>query len=173
MKYDYIIAIDPDTDKSGVAFLETATRKIEVSSLTFPLLMDYLQFAKSEEEKVKFLEGFTHKGNKKVVVVVEAGWLNSISNYHTSADRRGQRIAKNVGSNHETGRKIVEMAKHYGFEVIEQAPFKKCWKGKNGKITSGEIRQITGLIESTNQDMRDAVLLAWLFADFPIRLKVC
>ena len=35
-RYDNIIAIDPDKDKSGVAFLKPTTRQLEVSNLTFP-----------------------------------------------------------------------------------------------------------------------------------------
>lgn len=46
MKYDNIIAIDPDKEKSGVAFLKPKTRQLEVSNLTFPMLLDYLQHAK-------------------------------------------------------------------------------------------------------------------------------
>ena len=105
------------------------------------------------------------------MVVVEAGWLNKVSNYHTAAGRRGQRIAKNVGANHQVGKMIVEMAKHYGIEVVEQAPLRKCWKGKNGKITHEELASFTGLMGKTNQDARDAALLAWIYANLPIRLN--
>lgn len=162
-KYDIIIAIDPDVEKSGVAFLEPATRKLEVSSLTFPQLMDYLQ---CEKEKSVRLE-------KSVMVVVEAGWLNR-SNWHLkSSDTKRIASAKgnSTGRNHETGRKIVEMAKHYGFEVHEQAPLRKRWKGKDGKITHEELAFFTGLTGKTNQDARDAALLAWVFANLPICLK--
>lgn len=38
-----IIAIDGDVSKSGVAFLERQTRRLEVANLTFPCLIDYLQ----------------------------------------------------------------------------------------------------------------------------------
>ena len=163
MKYDTIIAIDPDVHKSGVSYLEVSTRKLEVSNMTFPQLLDYLQFFRRECQIVK---------QQKVVVVVEAGWLNKVSNYHTQASKAGQRIAKNVGSNHETGRKIVEMAKHYGLEVVEHAPLCKCWRGKDGKITHDELAQFTGLKGSTNQDSRDSAILAWTFANLPIKLKV-
>lgn len=52
-RYDNIIAIDPDKDKSGVAFLKPTTRQLEVSNLTFPCLMDYLQFCKRQVLKSK------------------------------------------------------------------------------------------------------------------------
>ena len=179
-KYDNIIAIDPDVDKSGVAYLEVATRKLEVSSLTFPQLLDYLQFAKSESENNKvdyFVEGESSPiasiGEKKIVIVVEAGWLNR-SNWHLkNSDNKRIASAKgnSTGRNHETGRKIVEMAKHYGLEVVEHAPLRKCWKGKDGKITHDELASFTGLTGKTNQDARDAALLCWTFAGLPIRFK--
>jgi hypothetical protein len=161
-KYNTIIAIDPDVDKSGVAFLEVATRKLEISSLAFPQLLDYLKFVKMENEKVKLLGGFNPPPENRIIVVVEAGWLNC-SNWHLkSSDTKRIASAKgnSTGRNHETGRKIVEIAKHYGFEVHEQVPLRKSWKGKDGKITHEELASFTGLIGKTNQDARDAALLA-------------
>jgi len=64
------------------------------------------------------------------------------------------------------------MCKHYGIEVIEHFPLRKIWKGKDGKITQEELASFTGLKGRTNQDARDAALLAWSFANLPIRLKL-
>jgi hypothetical protein len=158
-KYDNIIAVDPDTDKSGVAFLEVATRKLEVSSLTFPDLLNYLQFAKKVRDE----------RNQSVIVVVEAGWLNVKSNWHTANDRAGQRIAKNTGANHQVGKLIIEMCRYYGLEVVEQRPLKKCWKGRDGKITHDELAAFTGLMGRTGQEGRDAVLIAWVYAGLPVK----
>jgi hypothetical protein len=158
-----IIAIDPDVEKNGVAYLEPATLKLEVLSLTFPQLLDYLQTVNYENELTD---------NKKILIVVEAGWLNQISNFHTAAGRKGQRIAKNVGANHEVGKKIVEMARHYGFEVVEQKPLKKIWKGKDGKITHEELAAFTSITKKTSQDGRDAALIAWTFAGLPNKKSI-
>ena len=159
--YDVVIAIDPDTVRSGVAVLETETRKMETSSLTFALLLDYLQFVKAKAKE----EG------KTFAVVVEAGWLVHKSNYHGVNGRKGERIAKNVGANHETGRKIIEMCRHWGIHVEEQRPLQKMWRGKGGKITAGELQEITGLASRTSQDARDAALLAWVWAGLPVRIR--
>ncbi|MFJ1431935.1 hypothetical protein ACILD7_02395 [Capnocytophaga canimorsus] len=160
MKHDFIIGIDPDITKSGVSFLEVKTRKLEVSSLTFPQLLDYLKFIKEKHSQTA----------EKLIVVVEAGWLVQKSNYHGYAGARAERIAKNVGANHETGKKIVEMCKHYGLEVQEIRPLKKMWKGKDGKITHEELASFTGITGKTNQDMRDSVLISWCFANLPIKI---
>jgi hypothetical protein len=163
MKYDTIVAIDPDVEKSGVAELSPQRRLLEVTNLTFPQLLDYLQARKKMSDVA----------HTSLIVVVEAGWLNQ-SNWHLrSKDNARVASAKgnSAGRNHEVGRKIVEMCRHYGIEVIEQRPLKKCWKGKDGKITHEELASFTGLTGKTNQDARDAALLAWTFANLPIRLK--
>ena len=157
-KYDNVIGIDGDVDKSGVAFLHVPTRKLEASTLTFPELLDYLQFVKKQSiEK-----------NETVVVVVEAGWLNKKSNFHGGKGGIGQKIANGVGRNAEVGRKIIEMCKHYDLEVIEQRPLRKSWKGRGGKITHEELNKILKsrnmeIIKRSNQDVRDSVLIALLY----------
>ena len=81
---DVVIGIDPDVDKSGVAFLECSTRKLEITSLTFPDLLDYLQWVKQQ----------TENNHQSVRVIIEAGWLNQ-SNWHlTARDTRAAAAAK-------------------------------------------------------------------------------
>jgi hypothetical protein len=159
-KYDTVIAIDPDVEKSGIAELNVKQRMLEATTLPFPLLLDYLQERRDSAEEAGI----------SIIVVVEAGWLNAISNYHTEADRRGQRIAKNVGANHQVGKMIVEMCEHYGIPVDAVKPLRKKWKGKAGKITQEEIASFTGLVGRMNQEARDAALLAWVYAELPIRI---
>lgn len=161
--YDIIIAIDGDVTKSGVAFLERRTRRLEVSNLAFPPLIDYL---KSEARKAK-------DAGLSLIVLVEASWMIK-GNWHLSSWERRQRAAAkgyDVGRNHETGRKIVEVCRHLGIEVVEHYPLRKCWRGRDGKITHEELASFTGLRGRTNQDARDAALLAWTFAGLPIRLS--
>ena len=161
-KADYIIGIDPDTDKSGIAQVRVAWREVELFSASFPELLDYLQRMRQKE----LTEGV------KVVVVVEASWLIS-TNWHTKrADsvRTAARKGKDAGRCHEVGRKIVECARYYGLEVVEQLPLKKIWKGKDGKITDEEIKAFIPIKGRTNQETRDAALLAWNEAGFPIRI---
>lgn len=171
-KYDIVIAIDPDVTKSGVANLEVKSKSLECFALTFPELMDYLLAFKMEEEERKFLSGFSHM-KKRILVVVEAGYLNR-SNWHTKAGFNSATTAKignNTGRNHEVARKIVEVAKHYGFEVKEAKPLKKIWGGHDKKITHKELALFTGISGRTTQDMRDAGLLAWTFAGLPIKIS--
>lgn len=164
-KADYIIGIDPDTDKSGVAQLKVAGREMGIFSSSFPELLDYLQRMRQKE----LMEGV------KVLVVVEDSWRIS----HIWKAQRGVsvreiekmlKIAENVGRCHAVGMNIVECARHYGLEVKEQLPLKKIWKGPDGKITHEEISAFIRMGTRSNQETRDAALLAWNEAGFPIRI---
>lgn len=172
-KYNHIIAIDPDVTKSGVACLDVETKVLECSSLTFPQLLDYFLSTKHKIDTIELLAGFAKPKDENTVIVVEAGWQNK-SNWHVrTSDNMRVAAAKGnaTGRNHEVGRKIVEVAKHWGFDVVEYPPLKKIWKGKDGKITHDELAYITNIIGHTSQDMRDAALIAWTFAGLPLKVK--
>ena len=162
MKCDIVIGIDPDIDKSGVAYLNVNNRTLEVSTLSFAQVVEY--FNHVVEQK---------KAGQSVIVVVEASWMMK-SNWHLKFGSRKEYAAATgykVGQNHQTGKLLCEMARAIGLEVLKHAPLRKCWKGKDGKITADELQQITGLIGRTNQESRDAALLAWCYANLPMRLK--
>ena len=158
MKYDIIIAIDPDVEKSGVAELSTRNKLLDTTNLSFPELLEYLQARKKMSDTA----------HTSLVIVVEAGWLNR-SNWHlknSDTSRIASAKGNSAGRNHETGRKIVEMARHYGLEVVEHVPLRKCWKGKDGKISMEELcnlllnRKMKTLDKRVSQNCRDAILLA-------------
>lgn len=162
----YIIAIDPDCDKSGIAILNTQTKELSLMCMPFVQLMDYF------------------KGVKETLgdppIYVEAGWLIK-SHWHI---RKGDNIrvsaakGNSAGRNHEVGRKIVEIIKHYNLTVFEIPPLPKTyrvgrkripiWKGPDGKITHEEFCKETKYKGKTNQECRDAGLIAWRIADAKI-----
>lgn len=158
MSNNTIIAVDPDTEKSGIAELNTGTREMKLFNMTFPEVIRYL--TKVSEEKAD------------VIIVVEAGWKVKKSNFHVAQGRRAERVAKNVGANHETGKKIIEMARSLGLNVVEQHPLKKIWGRGGGKISHKELAAfVPGIGKTSNQETRDAALLGWCYAGFPIRIK--
>ena len=161
MRPDVIIAVDPDVTASGVAVLDIPKREVEARVMPFPELIDMLRDVSQWSVPTR--------------VIVEGGWLVSKSNYHYARGRGGERIAKNVGANHETGRKIVEMLAHWGIEHEVIHPLKKCWKGRDGKITLSELNSLLrgmGIREMgrCNQDVRDAVLIALTYSGLPMRM---
>lgn len=159
---DTVIGIDPDVDKNGVACLDCNTRTLEISTYTFPDLLDYLLYMKRSSE----VQG------KNAVVIVEAGWMNK-GNWHV---RRGQSViaaaktGQNTGRNEQVSRIIGQMCERYGLHYEFIKPLRKVWRGKDGKITHEELAYFTGIQGHTNQEGRDAALLAWEYAGFPVKV---
>ena len=154
MRYDYVIGIDPDTGKNGYAVVETATNEIHAGTATLPDLLEFVMVKAASAAAV----------GKTLKVVVEAGWLNA-SNWHLDWRDSKERAAakgKSTGRNHQRGMDIVELLRYRGVDVVEAMPLKKVWKGLNRKITHEELVSIVGKIEHTNQEGRDAALLAWV-----------
>ena len=60
------------------------------------------------------------------------------------------------------------------YELIKPLPLKaggvNLWKGKDGKITAGGLAQQPG--GRTNQEARDAALIAWTWAGLPVSTRV-
>ena len=56
-------------------------------------------------------------------------------------------------------------------EVLIEKDLTDFLTSNNTNLEADEIQQITGLIGRTNQESRDAALLAWCYANLPIRLK--
>lgn len=162
MRADIILGIDPDTHLSGVGRLDVASRKASATTLPFALLIDYVR------DVCKSAQG------AKVVVVVECSWSEAHNWHLRLADSKAVAAKKGyaVGQMHETGKKIVEMLEHYGIEVHLQRPLMKCWKGNDRKITHAEISQVCGWDKRrSNQEERDAMLLAWYASGLPIKVK--
>lgn len=163
----YIYAIDPDIKNSGVAIIDTETKTVRIakSVQTVSLFLDL----KHSVDSGKVSSMLPAQG--RPLVVVEAGWKVKDVNYHgTKGFRRAQRVAHDVGENHAAGKLIVGFARRVGLTVVEHYPLKKSWGGKDRKITARELESLTGYRERTNQDVRDAILLGWTFAGFPMRV---
>ena len=164
MSYDVYIGIDPDSVKSGVAVLERETRDVSVWCAPFAEIVDFLADVKTRKDD----EGV------RVLIVVEAGWLND-SNWHLQYnDNKYVAAAKgrHLGRCEQTGRLLLEMCEKIGLECVARKPLRKCWKGKDRKITHEEIQTFTHIEQKrTNQEERDALLLAWVEANLPIKVK--
>lgn len=161
--HDIIIGIDPDVEASGVATLIRGTKKIEATTMTLPALMDYLRRVRNEHPTLV------------VAVVVEASWTTAHNFHLLPFDNKAVATKKGykVGRNHQIGIDIADIARHFSLDVRLQPPLRKIWKGKDRKITHEEICAITGYTaKRSNQEERDAMLLAWTSANLPIKIKL-
>lgn len=165
---DIIIAIDPDIDKSGLAVLAPQERLLTVYDFTLPEMVEFFR----EIRKIYAEQGLSY------VIVVEASYLIH-ANWHLDWNDSKNRAAakgKQVGRNHEIGRQIVEFCKYYDMPYEEKKPLTKCWAGKDGKISAEELEMlldgmgIQPLKTRTNQEKRDAALLALDRSGLPLRM---
>lgn len=157
-----VVAIDPDVEKNGVATVWPDIREFKAETMTFARLLDYLLENLNRYEA----EGKTWK------VYIEAGWLNQ-SNWHLDWRDSKERAAakgRSAGRNEQVSRLLGEMCEHWGVPYEFVKPLKKIWRGPNRKITAEELEKVTGHKIRTNQEGRDAALLAWTRADLPVRL---
>ncbi|MFA2923390.1 hypothetical protein [Acinetobacter pittii] len=134
---EIIIGIDPDLEKSGVA-IRSATQ----------LVLKNLAF----HEVITLFDTNRDLINK---VVIEAGWLNTKSNFRNIQSRQvAERTAKNVGENHATGKLLVQMAESKCIPVLLIKPTRT-------KLDSANFNRVTGWQGRTNQEQRDACMLIW------------
>jgi hypothetical protein len=136
----YKIGIDPDVKKSGYAVWDNQEKKIITATCLpfFDLLNEVALLGESGE----------------IHVTIEAGWLNAKSNFHGGkTDFIRQRIAKNVGSNHQIGKLFEEYC--IGRDINYT-----LYKPINKKTDKAYFKCITGL-SIKNQDVIDAVMLVF------------
>lgn len=166
MENKTIVGIDPDVERSGYAVCvrkdgRTTCRAV---SLTFDeLIMELSSLCKEEA----------------VEVVIEAGWMNQKASWHTSPWEKANIAAKKglaVGRNHQVAHDIASLCKALAIPYREVAPLRKSWRGRDGKITEDELLYFCPMERrrdghTHNQEERDAMLLAWVYAGGAVRIK--
>ncbi len=150
------IGIDPDVDGSGYAVL-LPDGGIWCGNLTIAGILN--------DAEVR---------HGRTVYVLEAAWLTGKVNWHFSGGenrRVSSAMGYSIGRNHQAGMDIAALLRHMGHEVREVRPLKKLWRGKDGKITHEEICRLTGWTgPRSNQEQRDALLLAWVESGRSMRM---
>ncbi len=132
-----LIGIDPDLEKSGIAYLTNT--KLRLDLLSFPELLEDLRSYTDSEIKV----------------YIEAGWLNKKANWHGGSNPHiGMAIARKVGENHAVGKLLEEFCKFHAipYELI---------KPTQTKLNADQFKKMTGYQGRTNPETRDAAMLIW------------
>ena len=141
------IGIDPDVSDNGIAFWKPDFNDFDyMKNMSFWDVIEELEACNFQKTISNF--DFT--------VVIESGWLLSKSNWHGKVYQSksvGERIAKNVGSNHQVGILITEYCeiKNINFRLVKP----------HGKINADYFKKLTGYKKRTNQDQRDAAMLVY------------
>lgn len=176
-KYDYIVGIDPDVEKSGVAFLAVGSKTLQLRSLTLPeLLKSVSAYVDQFDTEVPPLSFETQH---KAVVVVEID-RDHCHNWHLlPEDTKNSAASKGFdqGRCFHVAEAICEILRSEGIEVIEKAPLLKIWSGPDRKISHAELTSLKGLNiiregkrSRSSQEQRDAALLALDISEIPLIL---
>ena len=171
IKPQIIIGIDPDVEASGLGIINTTSAAgLTVDYMTLPLPKLVEQLAEAYT--------YPYPTACPVRIFIEAGWLNKGNLHLNPHDSKQVAAAKGrqAGRNHQLGLDLCALLDHRGIPHTEVLPLVKCWKGKDRKITHEELDTIvrwvngTGLPRSrSNQEERDALLLAWEKSGLPIK----
>lgn len=135
-----IIGIDPDIEKSGIAFF--VGDELQLKCLSFYEIISYAEVHAGE---------YGYKDH----YFIEAGWLNKKSSWHAAQNKQiAAAIGRKVGENHATGKLLVECLRAIGHEVTEVKPTRT-------KLNDKQFKAATGYEGRTNQEQRDAAMLIW------------
>lgn len=164
--YDYVIGIDPDVEVNGVAFVDK--RGVCYDTMTFA----------ETEEYLKRWRDYARNDGGRLMVFIEAGWLNK-SNWHVSRNMPSHysaAIGVKVGQNQGVGKCLLNVCEYHDIPCQAVEPLSKTikvngvrynrWRGKDGKITAEELSRVLEynnlppIKRRTNQDQRDAILIA-------------
>lgn len=146
-KQKVLVGIDPDTQASGWALYHRGRREL-VTLQCYDLVTVFEELNQAN-------------GLYDLTVHLEAGWLEKKSNWSTRNPRGSksvnERIAKNVGSNHEIGRQIEKFCAKYNIscKLIKPQGYSSWNHERFCAVTKWPERK------STNSEKRVAGLLVY------------
>lgn len=170
-----LIGIDPDTKASGWAVIDLSDRTVHLETLQFMDILALLTEWRREVDDHYLDESYSYR------FVVEDIWTVA-HNWHVSARDNRQTISKkgyHIGRCSMVGQLIYEAIGAHFFPRIAQPPLRKVWRGSDGKITHPELLELCEKLDlklihskqkQTNQEERDALLLAIHHIATPIKL---
>lgn len=149
----YIVGIDPDIKKSGLAIYDCEQKVwTDFGDYTCLHVETYVRTLPAEN----------------TTVYVEAGWLNQglqkkfrdnpPKDWHLWPN--DQKLAwmfargVDVGENFRAGKFFVERLREYGFEVVEYRPVTAKWDAQ-------DLARYTGITKRTNPEIRDAIKIVF------------
>jgi hypothetical protein len=147
-KIKILIGIDPDTEKSGFAFIDKSNLNvIQLKNLTFFELFSTLSEIKNTYQPINF----------DIQIYIECGFLNQGNRHKVFGGSLSlnSKIGERIGANHEIAKKICEMSDFLELKYHKIKPTRSKIKDKN------VFKKITGYDKRTNQEQRDALMLIW------------
>lgn len=173
--HTFLIGIDPDTKASGWAVIDLSDRTVHLETLPFMDILALLTEWRREVDDHYLDESYSYR------FVVEDIWTVA-HNWHVSPRDNRLTISKkgyHIGRCSMVGQLIYEAIGAHFFPRIAQPPLRKVWRGIDGKISHPELLELCEKLDlilppskqkQTNQEERDALLLALHHIATPIKL---
>ena len=170
-----LVGIDPDTKASGWAVIDLSDRTVHLETLPFMDILSLLTEWRREVDDHYLDEAYSYR------FVVEDIWRVA-HNWHVSPRDNRLTISKkgyHIGRCSMVGQLIYEAIGAHFFPRIAQPPLRKVWRGVDGKISHPELLELCekhdlklplSKQKQTNQEERDALLLAMHHIATPIKL---
>ena len=170
-----LVGIDPDTKASGWAVIDLSDRTVHLETLPFMDILSLLTEWRREVDDHYLDEAYSYR------FVVEDIWRVA-HNWHVSPRDNRLTISKkgyHLGRCSMVGQLIYEAIGAHFFPRIAQPPLRKVWRGIDGKISHSELLYLCekhdlklppSKQKQTNQEERDALLLALHHIATPIKL---
>lgn len=152
MRPRLIVGLDPDSEATGYAVLDTELRQLSLARLALPELIECMRL---------------HQGQPVLYILEDV--ISVTTNWHV---KRGQSIATvakigyDLGRCAQTGRMIQQLAQSMNLSLIVQRPLSKRWRTPTGKVSHQQLldelqrHRVTLTASRSSQDERDAALLA-------------
>jgi len=146
MKTKYVIGVDPDCKKSGVAVYNNG-KLIAIENLT---ILDFIELCKNLSDK------------EATTFVIEDG--NMISGLY-SRNKFGNKAVQNkiserVGANKQRATDLIEIVKHYNIKLIRQKPRKG-----NSADKKPMFEKVTGWKKQSNPETRSAAFFGYFYSN--------
>lgn len=145
-KTKYVIGIDPDCKKSGVAVFEFGKLKnlFNMNLMEFNILCT------------------SYRHHEDITFIIEDG--NLISGLY-SRNKFGNKavqhkISERVGANKQRATDLIDIAKYYGIKVVRQKPRKGNWADKKPMF-----EKYTGWNKQSNPETRSAAFFGYMYAN--------
>ena len=147
-KTKYVIGVDPDCKKSGVAMFEDGN----LTTLENLTIIDFIKLCYSWHDPFECV----------LTMVIEDG--NQISGlYHRNTNQNKlvqHKISERVGANKQRATDLIEIAKFYGITVVAQKPRKGNWADKKPMF-----EKVTGWKKQSNPETRSAAFFGYMYAN--------
>ena len=146
-KTKYVIGIDPDCKKSGLAFFNDG----KLTHLENVTLIEFAEYCKR----------LSTSCGVETFVIEDGNLISGLYSRNKFGNQSVQhKISERVGANKQRATDLIAIAEHYGIKVVRQKPRKGNWADKKPKF-----QEVTGWLGKSNPETRSAAFFGYFYAN--------